>query len=106
MVYILLAIIAFSPLACTLIYLRHADRKDEKHHKLLASLADGYREDSERWQVERRELLNRVQRPSFTPVAPTSDYLIPEREPDETNRVGEITISDDYYFDAPLTVDE
>lgn len=42
------------------------------------------------WGDERRELLNRIQRPEFLPVASPGNYVIPEQEPDEIGQVGAI----------------
>lgn len=40
------------------------------------------------WVEERRELLNRIQRPEYVPAAPVTDFQIPELEPDEFDLVG------------------
>lgn len=48
------------------------------------------------WAAERRELVNRVQRPEFLPVGPVEPYVMPEREPDEWAKVGQIDIDDNY----------
>jgi hypothetical protein len=57
--------------------------------------------DAERkqWAEERRELLNRIQAPSFIPTAPQYQFEAPEREPDEYARVGSIVIDPDYGLD-------
>lgn len=47
------------------------------------------------WTDERRELLNRIQRPEFLPVASPGNYVIPEPEPDEIGQVGEIMFDPD-----------
>lgn len=46
------------------------------------------------WALERRELLNRVQRPEVLPFASASQYVLPEPEVDELERVGTITYQD------------
>jgi hypothetical protein len=47
------------------------------------------------WARERRELLNRIQRPDVTPADPVL-YEIPEQPADEWAKVGEIRVADDY----------
>ena len=42
------------------------------------------------WASERRELLNRVQRPEVLPSPQIADFVIPEVEPDEFDFVGQI----------------
>lgn len=46
------------------------------------------------WEDERRELLNRIQRPDLLPAQAAEPIMVPDREPDEWNRVGEIQVSD------------
>jgi hypothetical protein len=46
------------------------------------------------WASERRELLNRIQRPEWLPVA-SEGFVTPEPEPDEFNLVGVIQESVD-----------
>lgn len=48
------------------------------------------------WADERRELLNRIQRPEIVPVKPTEGYVIPDQEPDGWNDIGEIVYDPDY----------
>lgn len=45
--------------------------------------------------LERRELLNRVQRPELLPGAQMTDFVIPEVVPDEFDLVGSIRESVD-----------
>ncbi|CAB4172170.1 hypothetical protein UFOVP1346_8 [uncultured Caudovirales phage] len=45
--------------------------------------------------LERRELLNRVQRPEALPTAQMTDFIIPDPEPDEFALVGQISESPD-----------
>ena len=40
------------------------------------------------WVEERRELLNRIQRPEYVPTMPVMDFRVPELEPDEFDLVG------------------
>ena len=42
------------------------------------------------WVSERRELLNRIQRPEVLPVVSERDFVIPEVEPDEFDMIGSI----------------
>ena len=42
------------------------------------------------WTSERRELLNRIQRPEWLPVA-SEGFEMPEPEPDEFNMIGTIS---------------
>jgi hypothetical protein len=42
------------------------------------------------WAEERRELLNRIQRPDQIPTSPSPGYVVPEPEPDEINDVGTV----------------
>ena len=42
------------------------------------------------WASERRELLNRIQRPEVLPVVSERDFVIPEVEPDEFDMIGSI----------------
>lgn len=51
------------------------------------------------WTEERRELLNRIQAPSYLPVAPRPDLAIPDREPDGWAEVGTITHDPTYGLD-------
>lgn len=46
------------------------------------------------WACERRELLNRVQRPEVLPSPQIADFVIPEVEPDEFDLVG--VVRDEY----------
>lgn len=55
-------------------------------HLLLAH----FREAQAQWAVERRELLNRIQRPDIVPVTPVHTFTMPEVEPDEIDLVGTI----------------
>lgn len=48
-------------------------------------------EEQARWAVERRELLNRIQRPDQIPVAPRPEFLTPDQEDDFAAEVGTIT---------------
>lgn len=50
-----------------------------------------FAEAQAQWAVERRELLNRVQRPDHIPVAPRPEFVLPELEDDLTAEVGTIT---------------
>lgn len=52
-----------------------------------------------RWASERRELLNRIQRPEYIPRDTSQVYEIPERDPDEWAKVGTVDIADDYGLD-------
>ena len=48
------------------------------------------------WLSERRELTDRVQAPERLPNVLTSDFVVPEVEPDEFNLVGVISeVSDE-----------
>lgn len=49
-----------------------------------------FRQERSEWLVERRELLNRVQRPEWTPAL-DRPFVTPEPEPDEFNLVGVIS---------------
>lgn len=44
---------------------------------------------------ERRELLNRIQRPDVLPIASSTPFVVPEQEPDDIGEVGEITFDVD-----------
>ena len=59
---------------------------------LIIVLAREYTISLERreWASERRELLNRIQRPELLPIAPERDFVIPEVEPDEFDMIGSI----------------
>ena len=49
------------------------------------------------WALERRELINRIQHPEILPLGREPEpYEIPERQPDEWAKVGEITIDPEY----------
>jgi hypothetical protein len=41
-------------------------------------------------------MADRVQAPDRLPIRETADFELPEREPDEWNKVGELVIDDDY----------
>jgi hypothetical protein len=47
------------------------------------------------WADERRELLNRVQRPDILPLAAANTFVQPDPEPDEIDMVGTIDYADD-----------
>ena len=49
-----------------------------------------FRQEREEWLLERRELLNRVQRPEWLPVSQGA-FSQPEPEADEFNLVGVIS---------------
>lgn len=51
------------------------------------------------WAAERRELVTRIQAPERIPIVPAGEYVIPEREPDEWAKVGQVDIADDYGLD-------
>lgn len=53
-----------------------------------------FRQERAEWLSERRELLNRVQRPDILPVA-QSAFVQPEVEPDEFNLIGSIAEGND-----------
>lgn len=42
------------------------------------------------WQLERGELLNRIQHPERPPVAPRPEFLFEPDEPDEVELIGTI----------------
>lgn len=42
------------------------------------------------WALERRELLNRIQRPEMLPFAAAPQYVLPEPEVDDLELVGTI----------------
>ena len=54
-----------------------------------------FREQTAQWAVERRELLNRIQRPDHIPVAAHPDFVMPELEPDDIGLVGTITYEEE-----------
>lgn len=49
-----------------------------------------FRQERSEWLLERRELLNRVQRPEWLPVV-SEGFVAPEVETDEFNLVGVIS---------------
>lgn len=49
-----------------------------------------FHQERSEWLLERRELLNRVQRPEQLPSPQITDFVIPEYEPDEFDLVGVI----------------
>lgn len=61
----------------------------------LVLLQRSHREAQAQWALERRELLNRIQRPEIIPTAPVA-FEVPEREDDEWNKVGTVEISDEW----------
>jgi len=50
---------------------------------------------AEAWTRERRELLNRVQRPEVIPVSAGDGFAVPDTAPDEINLVGQIDFDPD-----------
>lgn len=48
------------------------------------------------WTAERRELVTRIQAPERIPVDASAAFVVPEREPDEWNKVGTVEIDDQY----------
>ena len=65
--------------------------------------------EREQWAKERAELLNRIQRPDFTPVQiPQGE--IPEQEPDDSALVGHIEYDEKYGLEdetfGNVTLDE
>ena len=42
------------------------------------------------WEAERRELLNRIQRPEQIPLPDAPDFVLPEPEDDESALVGTV----------------
>jgi hypothetical protein len=53
-------------------------------------LLRAHAQETAHWALERRELLNRIQRPEQIPLPSASEFVFPEPEPDEINRVGTI----------------
>ena len=49
-----------------------------------------FHQERSEWLLERRELLNRVQRPEALPSPQIADFVIPDFEPDEFDLVGVI----------------
>jgi hypothetical protein len=49
-----------------------------------------------RWTLERRELLNRIQRPEMVPLPTAEGFVVPERLPDEWAQVGQIDIDPEW----------
>lgn len=47
------------------------------------------------WVEERRELLNRIQRPEYVPTGPVVHFEVPEAEPDDVDKVGTIEFLDE-----------
>lgn len=60
---------------------------------LIERMHDGERTA---WAAERRELLERIQRPDRIPAAPRTDFVVPEREPDEWGKVGSVEIDQNW----------
>jgi hypothetical protein len=73
-------------IAMLLIFVLAQDRQHAKQH--------------EAWTAERRELLNRIQRPDHLPVASRPDFLVPDRAPDEWNDVNRVVIDPEYGLDG------
>jgi hypothetical protein len=48
-----------------------------------------------RWSLERRELLNRIQRPEAVPLHPVANFQAPDTEPDDIELVGTIAYPDE-----------
>ena len=55
------------------------------------------------WTVERGELLNRIQRPEYTPTPNVEPLVLPDPEPDHSELVGSVApAADDYVsWDTP-----
>lgn len=87
---IIAAILAVALVVVVYLMLRHQRASDvaaaTERTELLLSQADQARA----WTEERRELLTRIQRPEYVPVAPMPVFQAPESEPDEINLVGTI----------------
>ena len=49
-----------------------------------------HRQQQAAWTVERRELLNRIQRPEMIPASTFEAFEVPEPEPDFSHLVGTI----------------
>lgn len=62
--------------------------------------ADHLRRSEHAWFEERRELLNRIQRPEMLPQSVSAVVPLPEPEPDEIRLVGTM------HFDPSLSLDE
>jgi hypothetical protein len=61
----------------------------------VRELEDGMSLERIAWVEERRELLNRIQRPEYVPTAPAVRFEIPEPEPDDFEQVGTIRLLDE-----------
>lgn len=59
-------------------------------------LNDGHRNLEAQWAKERDKLLERIQRPDRIPAAPRTDFVVPEREPDEWGKVGSVEIDENW----------
>ena len=62
---------------------------------VLSHFVDVFREEQRAWTVERRELLNRVQRPEVTPFTPVEAFAYPEAEADGIEEVGTVKFDDE-----------
>lgn len=72
------------------------------------SLVVDHREARRQWALERRELLERIQRPERIPVSAAADeeFEVPEMEPDESDAVGTIHwLEPDEYLKAVDEID-
>jgi hypothetical protein len=69
------------------------------HNAYEISQRKSFAAEREKWRQERSELLSRIQRPDHLPVAPRPEFLVPERELDEWNQVGQIVIDPEYGLD-------
>jgi hypothetical protein len=65
----------------------------------LFRLQDRHAKAETAWTQERRELLNRIQRPEQLPVPEAQEFVIPERELDEWAKVGTLDVDPDYGLD-------
>lgn len=63
---------------------------------------DQHVKEREAWTEERRELLNRIQRPEVVQAGPVADFPTPDVEQDELGLVGSIVHDPDYEFDSTL----
>lgn len=61
---------------------------------------EGHREAQAQWALERRELLNRIQKPEVLPMPSFGQFSAPEQPADEFNLVGTIRNDPELYLKA------
>jgi hypothetical protein len=88
-------------LIAVLIFAQERARTEREAHArtLLTVLTQHSQETTERASAYERTLqsmADRIQRPEILPLRDTSDFVVPDPEPDEWNKVGELDIDENY----------